>query len=180
MKKTDMHDYSDRVELPFVRSPYNYNMNRAGDESGLACLDKSLTQQHMADECDINKLVERFVVTGEIPQLAMPPLQGDFTEVMTYQESLNLMIAAKQSFMAMPAKVRNRFENDPGQFIEFCSNEANRDEMRQMGLWSVEANAAFELKAQTQRDLDAANAAYVAEHQKDSKKGKSRPEGAAD
>lgn len=151
------------MKTTFVRSPYNYDMNQAGTESGLECKDKTLTQQHMADECDINKLVERFVVTGEIKQLEMPPLQGDFTKIPTYQEALNLMIEANKSFMAMPAKVRNRFENDPGQFIDFCSNEQNRDEMRQMGLWSPEANAAFELKAQTQRDLDAANAAAADE-----------------
>lgn len=148
---------------PFVRSPYNYDMLEASDQSALECLDKSLTQQHMADECDINKLVERFVVTGEIPQLTIPPLQGDFTAAPTYQEALNLMIAANQSFMKLDAKVRNRFENDPAQFVAFCSDEANRDEMRQLGLWSSEANAAFELKAQTERDLAAANAADAAE-----------------
>lgn len=151
------------IDTPFVRSPYNYDMNKAGDESGLKCTDKSLAQQHMADECDINKLVERFVVTGEMPQLVAPPMQGDFTDAPTYQEALNLMVAADRSFMQLPAKIRARFENDPGQFVNFCSDERNRDEMRRMGLWSPEANAAFELKAQTQRDLDAANAAAAAE-----------------
>lgn len=164
------------MKTPFVRSPYNYNMNEAGDESGLKCQDKTLTQQHMADECDINKLVERFVVTGEIPTLRMPPMQGDFTRAPTYQEALNLMVEARQSFMRLDAKVRSRFDNDPALFVDFCSDEANRDEMRQMGLWSPEANAAFELKAQTQRDLDAANAAAAAEL----KELKKRPKGGAD
>lgn len=166
-----------KMKPPFVRNPYNYDTNQAGDESGLKCLDKSLAQQHMADECDINKLVERFVVTGEIPALEAPPLQGDFTNAPTYQEALNLMVEANRSFMQMPAKIRSRFENDPGQFVNFCSEEANRDELRLMGLWSREANAAFELKAQTQRDLDAANAAYVAE---DKAKKKKTPGGASD
>lgn len=151
------------IQAPFVRSPYNYDMNKAGDESGLRCQDKSLTQQHLADECNINILVERFVVSGEMPQLKVPPLQGDFTEAPTYQEALNLMLEANQSFMQLPAKIRSRFDNDAGQFVAFCSDEGNRDEIRRMGLWSPEANAAFELKAQTQRDLDAANAAAAAE-----------------
>lgn len=159
-----------KIASVFVRSPYNYDMNQAGDDSGLNCLDKSLAQQHMADECDINKLVERYVVTGEIPQNVTPPMQGDFTNAVTYQEALNLMIQARQSFEQLPAKIRNRFENDPGKFIDFTSNEANRDEMRQMGLCSPQATAAFELKAQTQKDLNAANAAYVAEHKAEVKK----------
>lgn len=163
------------MKPPFVRSPYNYDMNDAGDDAGLKCTDKSLTQQHLADECDINKLVERFVVTGEIPQRSMPPLQGDFTNAPTYQEALNLMIEAKQSFMQLDAKMRARFDNDPALFIDFCSDEANRDEMRQLGLWSPEAVAAFELKAQTQKELDAANAADAAELRRIRKKAKNDP-----
>lgn len=159
------------MKAPFVRSPYNYDMNDAGDESGLKCQDKTLAQQHMKDECDINVLVERFVVTDELPTLKAPPMQGDFTEAPTYQEALNLMIEAQRSFMQLPAKTRNRFENDPAQFVDFCSDERNRDEMRVMGLWSPEANAAFELKAQTQRDLDVANAAAAAELKALRKKG---------
>lgn len=152
------------IDAPFVRSPYNYDMNAAGDAGGLLCLDKTRTQQHMADECDINKLVERFVVTGEIPQLTMPPMQGDFTNVPTYQGALNLITEARNSFMQLDAKIRARFENDPGQFVAFASDEANRDQLRQWGLLSPQAVQAFELQQQTQRDLDASNAAAAAEY----------------
>lgn len=144
---------------PYLRaSTYDYDTNAAGDETAIECKDKTLTQQHMKDECNINKLVERFVVTGEIPQMNMPPLQGDFTNAPTYQEALNLMVAAKQSFMQQPADVRSRFDNDAGRFVDFCTNESNRDELRRMGLWSPEANARFELQAQTAADLAKLNA----------------------
>lgn len=159
---------------PFVRSPYNYNMNAAGDESGLKCTDKSLAQQHMADECDINKLVERFVVTGEMPQLHLPPMQGDFTAAPTYQEALNLMVEANRSFMQLDAKIRARFDNDPGQFVAFCSDEANRDELRQMGLFSADAMAAHRAKeAQTLEETIQARvkAAQAAKGAQDAPKG---------
>lgn len=143
---------------PFVRSPYNYNMNEASDESGLNCQDKSLTQQHMAEECDINYLVKRFVVPEEMPQRTLPPMQGDFTEVPTYQEALNLMVEANRSFMQLPADVRGRFQNDPGQFVSFVSDEKNRDEMRQMGFWSKEALQAFEERAKAAQAAAEANA----------------------
>lgn len=158
---------------PFLRSNYNYDTNQAGDESGLKCEDKSLAQQHMKDECDINKLVERFVVRGEIPQLVMPPMQGDFTEAPTYQEALNLMVEARHSFMALEAKIRSRFDNDPAKFVDFCSNPENADDVRKMGLMSREAIAAFELKAQTQKDLDAANAADAAAYRASRKEAQS-------
>lgn len=167
------------VNAPFVRSPYNYDMNKAGTDTGLKCLDKSLAQQHMADECDINKLVERFVVTGEMPQLEAPPLQGDFTQAPTYQEALNLMIEANKSFMQLPAKIRNRFENDAGQFVEFMSNEGNRDEIRAMGMWSPEAVERFQLDAQTKEEAKVAK--LVQEASDKALKGKTPPQkGGAD
>lgn len=136
---------------PFLRTPYNYDTEQASDESALECLDKSLAQQHMVDDTDINKLMERYVQTGELPQLSAPPLQGDFTNVMSYQDALNLMIQARQSFEALPAKVRSRFDHDPAQFVAFMSDEANRDEIRQMGLWSVEAVQAWEARARAEK-----------------------------
>jgi hypothetical protein len=36
--------------------------------------------------------------------------------------------------MALPADIRFRFLNDPGRFVDFCSDPANRDEMSKMGL----------------------------------------------
>lgn len=159
------------VKPPFLRTPYNYDTNKAGDESGLECKDKSLTQQSGAEECDINYLVERFTVTGEMPQLSMPPLQGDFTEVLDFQGAMNKIVEANSSFMQLPAKIRSRFENDPGQFVAFCSDEKNRDELRQMGLWSPEANARFAAQARAAQDLADANAA-AADELKTLKKGK--------
>lgn len=140
-----------KIVAPFLRTPYNYDMNAAGDEDALECTDPSRTQQHMHDETDINYLMERYVRTGELPQLRTPPLQGDFTTVTSYQEALNLMIEARQSFEALPAKTRAKFENDPAQFVTFCSDERNRDEMRQMGLWSVEAAKAYQDKADAEK-----------------------------
>lgn len=143
-------------------STYDYDTNAEGDLSGLQCQDESLAQQHMKDECDINVLVKRFVVSGEIPQLDDPPLQGDFSEARTYQEMLNLMVAANQSFMQQPADVRARFQNDPGQFVDFVSDPANGEEVQKMGYWSDEATARLTREQQARKDLAEANAAKAA------------------
>lgn len=146
-----------KAKIYLRASTYDYDTNAAGDESGLRCEDKSLTQQHMKDECDINVLMERFVVRGEIPQLPEPPIQGDFTNIMTMQEALNLQIQARESFMGLDAKIRARFDHDPAKFVDFASDPANSEQMRQWGHWSEEATAAFEAKAKAQRDADEAN-----------------------
>lgn len=118
----------------FVRNPYNYDMALASEESGLACKDPSLAQQHMKDECDINVLVERFGVTGSMPVAPLEPSYGDFSGVGDYHTALNKIKAADEAFMALPAKIRAKFDHDPNALLNFLQNEENRDEAIQIGL----------------------------------------------
>lgn len=125
----------------FIRTQFNYDMNQAGDESGLDCSkEPSLAKQAFKDECDINTIVKRFGIGGEMPVNVRMPTYGDFTGVSDYREALHAIRDAEASFMAMPAAVRARFANDPGAFVDFCSNPANREEAEKLGL--VEAAAA--------------------------------------
>ena len=118
----------------FVRNPYNYDMALVSQESGLECKDPSLAQQHMKDECDINILVERFGVTGNMPVAPIEPSYGDFSGVGDYHTALNKIKAADEAFMALPAKIRAKFDHDPNALLNFLQNEENRDEAIQIGL----------------------------------------------
>ena len=100
----------------------------------LECKDETLAQQHQKEESDINVIVRRFGVSGQLPQGVRAPTYGDFSEVMDYKSAQLAIIAADKAFMAMPADVRARFGNDPQLFVEFCSDKSNLDEMRKMGL----------------------------------------------
>lgn len=119
---------------PFVRSPYNYDMNEASEESGLECKDPTLTQQQFKDEVDINTLVERFGLTGEMPQVAKLPSFDDYTGIFDYQTAMNAIVAAREQFMTLPAKLRSRFENDPHQYVNFFADPNNKDEAIRLGL----------------------------------------------
>lgn len=118
----------------FVRSPYNYDMDAASNESAISYFGESMTQQQFAEEADINTIVRRFGLTGELPDDFRPPAYGDFTDVMDYQTSLNAVRAADAAFMQMPADLRARFDNDPQKLIEFLGNDNNRDEAVKLGL----------------------------------------------
>lgn len=122
------------MERPFVRSAYNYDRDEASDESGLACLDKTRTQQHFKEECDINTIIRRFGITKLAPDPVRMPTYGDFTEVFDFHSAANAIAQARESFDAMPATVRSRFNNDPGAFVDFCSAEENRAEAVKLGL----------------------------------------------
>lgn len=122
------------VPLPFVRSTYNYDMMAASNRSGLHCQDPSLAVQDAKDEVDINTIVRRFGLTGELPSDVRAPTFGDFTGVGDYHQAMNAIALANEAFEEMPAEVRYRFHNDPGEFVEFCSREENREEMKALGL----------------------------------------------
>ena len=122
------------MEKVFVRSEYNYDRDKASDESGLRCEDLSLTKQSFAEECDINTIVRRFGVTGELPQSVVMPTYQDFEGIFDFQSAMNSIVQSNDSFMQMPAEVRARFNNDPALFVDFCSNSDNLEEAIKLGL----------------------------------------------
>jgi phage internal scaffolding protein len=118
----------------FLRTPYNYDVNEASDASGLVCEDPSLAQQHAKDETDINTIVRRFGLTGELPSNVRVPQYGDFTHTTDYHTAMNAVLAANEAFMQLPADVRTRFNNDPGALVDFVSDDNNRAEAEKLGL----------------------------------------------
>lgn len=94
----------------------------------------SLTVQSQKEEADINVIVARARFTGEAPQNIRMPLQGDFTEVGDFRQCLHAVRQAQESFDALPARTRNRFDNDPAKFVDFCLDPANLAEARELGL----------------------------------------------
>ena len=122
------------MKAPFLRTMYNYDMNAASNESGLHCEDATLTQQQFKDECDINNIMEKFGMTGLIPQNPLTASYGDFSGVNDYHTALNAIIAAEEQFDALPATLRARFDNDPANLIDFMENPDNRSEAEKLGL----------------------------------------------
>lgn len=118
-----------------LRAGFGYDTDAVSLENGLSCPEETMTQQHDKDEADINVLVRRFGVTGELPQVTVTPVYADFTEVANdYHSAMELILQADRSFMELPADVRLRFGNDPGVFVDFVSDPGNLEEMRAMGL----------------------------------------------
>ena len=46
----------------------------------------------------------------------------------------DMVLAADDAFMALPANVRERFNNDPAELVDFISDVANRSEAIDLGL----------------------------------------------
>ena len=106
--------------------------------TGLACdpEDDKATQSGKED-ADINVLLKRFAVTGQMPVPNMEPFYGDFTGIDDYRSAIEAVRLAEESFNAMPAEVRAEFRNDPQLFLEFCETPGNEAELRRLGLIEV-------------------------------------------
>ncbi|QXP07900.1 MAG: internal scaffolding protein [Arizlama microvirus] len=122
------------AKSPFLRTAYNYDTNAASNESGVACEEPSLAQQHYKDECDINNILRQFNITGLLPESPLSPRYGDFTGIKDYHSALNAVIAAEDGFLSLPAEIRSRFSNDPAMLIDFLADKNNRAEAEKLGL----------------------------------------------
>lgn len=130
------------VRQVFLRTPYNYDVDRVSRETGQVNDMPSLAQQQFRDEVDINTIVERFGLTGEMPEDFRAPQYGDFTDVVDFQTAQNAVIAAQEAFMSMPAGLRARFQNSPQALMEFLSDDRNREEAVSLGIVAAPAAAA--------------------------------------
>jgi phage internal scaffolding protein len=119
---------------PFNRSAYNYDTDVVSVETGLDCCDPSLTQQHMAEDADINELVRRFGLTGKFPESHRVPQYGDFVGISDYRAALAAIDEADDQFFGLPADLRSRFDNDPARYMDFATNPANQEEIYALGL----------------------------------------------
>lgn len=96
---------------------------------------ESLTQQHHAKDADIKNIISQYDKTGLIRNVNQGVAQyGDYSEVNEYKEALNMVIEANQSFMDIPSHIREKFQNNAGQFFEFATDPKNYDQMVEMGL----------------------------------------------
>lgn len=97
------------------------------------------TKQSFKDECDVNRIVAHAARTGVLPNRGGNPLYGDFSEVPDYQAALSVVQSAEGKFNSLPAQLRARFKNDPGQFLEYIGNPDNHEEAARLGLMKPEA-----------------------------------------
>lgn len=100
----------------------------------------SLAQQQFKEECDINNIVKKFHNTGEFLNMTSKTgVYADFSEIQDYQTMLHTVMAAEDAFNALPAQVRAKFRNDPGQLITYLQDPKNEEEARSLGLLNPKA-----------------------------------------
>jgi len=96
---------------------------------------KSRTKQSFKDQTDINKIVARFERTGLIDHVNKNAgIYADVSNLRDYPSALRLINKGKALMEALPASLRQRFENNPANLISFLDDPKNNDEAVKLGL----------------------------------------------
>lgn len=94
----------------------------------------SLTRQEFKEECDINVILARYQASGEIDFLNKHAPQYMDTTAVDFQTAMETVANAQSAFNDLPSHVRDRFQNDPAQLLDFVHQDANREEAIKLGL----------------------------------------------
>lgn len=94
----------------------------------------SLTEKFHADSVDINNIVDQYLRGATVPGNSRVPRYIDCTDIMSYQDSLDMVRCVNEQFDSLPAKLRGFFDNDPGQYFEFVNDPDNLEESIRLGL----------------------------------------------
>lgn len=102
----------------------------------------SMTKQEFQAECDINNVIKSFSQTGMFRHVSAKAAVGTYEDLpdgIDFQEALHTVNHAREVFLTLPSKIRERFGHDPAVFLEFSSNPSNLAELRVLGLALPEA-----------------------------------------
>jgi phage internal scaffolding protein len=89
------------------------------------------SQEHLTN---VSELLEPAIKRGLLRHSVKFEGEYDDIPVKDYQQALIIQAQAKSMFEQLPAKIRDKFENDPAQFLAFTQNPNNAEEMRKMGM----------------------------------------------
>jgi len=133
--------------------------------------DRSMTNQSDMDAADVNKIMARAengvidptIISNRVAQF------GDFSKFGSYYEMLCSVRRAEQVFASLPAAVRNRFDNDPQQLIDFLNDSKNDKEAVKLGFKSEDVlktaladDGVTHIYPEERESLDALKAAQAA------------------
>ena len=94
----------------------------------------SMTEQSHKDACDIKNIMHKAEKTGMVAHIKHT--QGQYLDLVNrpdYHESMNQITQAQSMFETIPAGVRAKFENNPQKWMDFVTNEDNRESMIEQG-----------------------------------------------
>ena len=95
----------------------------------------SVTLQNQRDSVDINKIVHRYMQTGEFDNATIRVTNyGDATGPQTLQDAIELVEQRELEFEALPSRIRAYCKNNPVEYERALSDEEKAQDLVDLGL----------------------------------------------
>ena len=115
---------------------HQYDQDTKAEETqatAIVCLDETLTVQAPPEEIDLNAMLRRMGVTDGTALPAMsgvtdPSYYGDFTDAPDLRTALDNIRDAEEKFMALPPTLREKFQNNALNMLQWVHDARNYDE----------------------------------------------------
>lgn len=97
--------------------------------------DTMVTKQEFKTECDIYSILKQYQKTGVITHITkQQPVFEDLPDDVDFQHSLAVISHAEEAFAALPASVRDSFQNDPGRLLAAINDPRQREHLIELGI----------------------------------------------
>jgi len=117
---------------------YDIDGNQIGLDKGGHVFEETKTEQSHKSEVDINNIVARHGTELIAKIASLQKFTYDDVTGNDFQESLNAIIKAKESFSLVPSEIRKHFDNDAAKFMDYIHNPDNKDQLVSWGLMEPE------------------------------------------
>lgn len=94
----------------------------------------TLTKQAFKDQTNVNNILKKHAVNQtQLPALIQSnPTFGTFGAPQSLLEAYDTVKKAETQFSALPARVREKFQNDPAQFLAFAQDPSKRGDLQKL------------------------------------------------
>lgn len=135
MKKSEAVGSMRSFFRPHQRVVFDPHLVKA--KTGECYLPERRVKQSFIAECDINNILKQYSVTGQLRHISARAQQGSYMDLpddLDFQLSMNIVKEGEAAFATLPSKTRERFGNNPENFLAFMANPENAEEAIKMGL----------------------------------------------
>ena len=96
--------------------------------------EETRVEQSHKDEVNINNIVKRHGMDLIAKTAALQQFTFDDNPNNNFQETMNAILKAQESFDSVPKEIRREFDNNPAKFLDFIHNEDNKQQLIDWGL----------------------------------------------
>lgn len=122
---------------PFFKTPWNHDTTYEAMRSGTVNLEPTKTQQHQAEETNINVIMKKFGVTGVLPIARLPPSFMDVPDGLDAATARRMLMEGEEAFYQLPAEIRETFGNDLARYMGYVDQRlaaGDTETLRRLGL----------------------------------------------